>query len=270
MEHNLFHLFLQDMPIMEKMKIFAEQNDNENSNVGFEYDGVFIVNPFMDETGRKEVDPVEYYGEELLRLYGEQFCEEMEKVKESYINVLEKSYMTDWKKELDDFVDEESKRIVGEEALFNDGHIHQPLNDVIHEAEDIKKEHIGLKKEEVELTDIYKKALFSYQNFARKFEILKRTGRNLEQMSRFLKPGDWHRFGYEDGNIEFLSYQPYVTVKVLENTDHEISIDQDHLIIHGKEKDHVIDECSLEKLTQICQSEEKTKYHSADKEDKSL
>jgi len=39
--------------------------------IEFEYEGVWITNPYYDETGRFEVNPVEYY-------------------KESYINALKK------------------------------------------------------------------------------------------------------------------------------------------------------------------------------------
>ena len=31
----------------------------------FEFNGIWITNPWMDETGRFPVDPVEYYGEHL-------------------------------------------------------------------------------------------------------------------------------------------------------------------------------------------------------------
>jgi len=30
--------------------------------VGFEFEGIWITDPTMDETGRFEVDPKEYYG----------------------------------------------------------------------------------------------------------------------------------------------------------------------------------------------------------------
>jgi len=33
---------------------------------GFEHNGVWITDPFYDETGRFEVNPVEYYGNKCL------------------------------------------------------------------------------------------------------------------------------------------------------------------------------------------------------------
>ena len=35
-------------------------------NIEFEYEGVWITNATLDETGRFEVNPVEYYGETYL------------------------------------------------------------------------------------------------------------------------------------------------------------------------------------------------------------
>ncbi len=37
-----------------------------NQANGFEFEGVWITDPTMDETGRFQVDPLEYYGAELL------------------------------------------------------------------------------------------------------------------------------------------------------------------------------------------------------------
>ena len=34
----------------------------ENIENGFEYNGVWIENPYMSECGRFEVDPITYYG----------------------------------------------------------------------------------------------------------------------------------------------------------------------------------------------------------------
>ena len=36
-------------------------------NIEFEYEGVWITNATLDETGRFEVNPVEYYGETYLK-----------------------------------------------------------------------------------------------------------------------------------------------------------------------------------------------------------
>ena len=41
----------------------------------FEYNGTTIVNPFMDETGRFEVNPFEYYGVESIRKFIDAFTE---------------------------------------------------------------------------------------------------------------------------------------------------------------------------------------------------
>jgi hypothetical protein len=35
--------------------------------IEFEYEGVWITDPTLDETGRFEVNPVEYYGETYLK-----------------------------------------------------------------------------------------------------------------------------------------------------------------------------------------------------------
>jgi hypothetical protein len=36
------------------------------SEPGFEFEGTYITDPSMDETGRFEVDPIEYYGQAYL------------------------------------------------------------------------------------------------------------------------------------------------------------------------------------------------------------
>ena len=41
----------------------------------FEYNGTQIANPFMDETGRFEVNPFEYYGVESIRKFIDAFAE---------------------------------------------------------------------------------------------------------------------------------------------------------------------------------------------------
>ena len=35
-------------------------------NIEFEYEGTWITDPTLDETGRFEVNPIEYYGETYL------------------------------------------------------------------------------------------------------------------------------------------------------------------------------------------------------------
>ena len=37
------------------------------NKIEFEYEGVWITDPTLDETGRFEVNPVEYYGETYLK-----------------------------------------------------------------------------------------------------------------------------------------------------------------------------------------------------------
>lgn len=51
-----------------KIELFGKLQDElltiyDLSLISFEYSGTAIVNPFMDETNRYKVDPVEYYGE---------------------------------------------------------------------------------------------------------------------------------------------------------------------------------------------------------------
>ena len=40
----------------------------ENQFEGFEFEGTWITDPFMDETGRFEVNPKEYYGIDIKDL----------------------------------------------------------------------------------------------------------------------------------------------------------------------------------------------------------
>ena len=44
--------------------------------IEFEYEGVWLPNPHYDETGRFEVNPVEYYGDAYLTKLKEVKCEE--------------------------------------------------------------------------------------------------------------------------------------------------------------------------------------------------
>jgi|TARA_R110002012_G_scaffold302928_1_gene504423 hypothetical protein len=46
------------------------------NKIEFEYEGVWITDPTLDETGRFEVNPVEYYGEAYLTKLKEVKCEE--------------------------------------------------------------------------------------------------------------------------------------------------------------------------------------------------
>lgn len=61
---------------MEVVKILADFQTQLVAELGteliqslitFEHDEVIIYNPFLDETMRKEVDPIEYYGESFLK-----------------------------------------------------------------------------------------------------------------------------------------------------------------------------------------------------------
>jgi hypothetical protein len=38
----------------------------EDKCISFDYKDITIINPFMDETGRFEVDPIKYYGDAFL------------------------------------------------------------------------------------------------------------------------------------------------------------------------------------------------------------
>lgn len=61
---------------MDKIREIGQKQmeDSGNTNdpdfdkkcIHFEYQDIRIVDPFTDETGRFEVDPVEYYGEKFL------------------------------------------------------------------------------------------------------------------------------------------------------------------------------------------------------------
>ena len=44
---------------------FLKTGDTEGM-IGFEYKGSTIINPFLDVSGRFEVDTVAYYGEEFI------------------------------------------------------------------------------------------------------------------------------------------------------------------------------------------------------------
>jgi hypothetical protein len=40
---------------------------NTKMKIEFEYEGTWITDPYLDETGRFEVNPEEYYGETYLK-----------------------------------------------------------------------------------------------------------------------------------------------------------------------------------------------------------
>jgi hypothetical protein len=54
----------------------GESKINNMNKIEFEYEGVWITDPTLDETGRFEVNPVEYYGETYLTKLKEVKCEE--------------------------------------------------------------------------------------------------------------------------------------------------------------------------------------------------
>ena len=46
----------------KKIKLYKDDSIPGCEILGFDHDGMFIVDPTMDETGRFEVKPMEYYG----------------------------------------------------------------------------------------------------------------------------------------------------------------------------------------------------------------
>tara|TARA_R110002012_G_scaffold140575_1_gene298211 strand:+ start:419 stop:658 length:240 start_codon:yes stop_codon:yes gene_type:complete len=53
----------------KKIKLYKDDSIPGCEILGFDYDGMFIVDPTMDETGRFEVKPMEYYGITQKQLY---------------------------------------------------------------------------------------------------------------------------------------------------------------------------------------------------------
>lgn len=51
--------------IKENYKTLFNQFDNQNE-MSFMFNGVSITNPFMDESGRYEVNPITYYGSHFI------------------------------------------------------------------------------------------------------------------------------------------------------------------------------------------------------------
>jgi len=75
----------------DKIKAFAEKQMklanhgiDTSKMVGFEYKGQYIINPFVDETCRFEVDPYEYYGMHEMLEYTNGIIEKAEKMQEFY------------------------------------------------------------------------------------------------------------------------------------------------------------------------------------------
>ena len=66
------------------------------SNLEFEFEGTLIKNPELDESGRFEVNPVEYYGQAYLDAYAGSKYKELEQVlKENKIDVEDTSWHND-------------------------------------------------------------------------------------------------------------------------------------------------------------------------------
>ena len=53
----------------QKIKLYKDDSIPGCEILGFDHDGMFIVDPTMDETGRFEVKPMEYYGITQKQLY---------------------------------------------------------------------------------------------------------------------------------------------------------------------------------------------------------
>jgi hypothetical protein len=53
----------------KKIKLYKDDSIPGCEILGFDHDGMFIVDPTMDETGRFEVKPMEYYGITQKQLY---------------------------------------------------------------------------------------------------------------------------------------------------------------------------------------------------------
>lgn len=69
---------------MKSVRKFAELQYNfflegvdSSDMVGFLYNGTHIINPWLDETGRFEVDPYKYYGEEYMKVFIRQYKKEI-------------------------------------------------------------------------------------------------------------------------------------------------------------------------------------------------
>lgn len=75
----------------DKIKAFAEKQMELANNgadtskmVGFEFNGTYIINPFVDETARFEVDPYEYYGVHAMLEYTNGILEKATQFQELY------------------------------------------------------------------------------------------------------------------------------------------------------------------------------------------
>ena len=66
--------------LIDEVRSFAENNDNETSDVGFEYKGQWITNPFVDPTMRFELsdsEAIKKYGRANIDKFIRDALEEM-------------------------------------------------------------------------------------------------------------------------------------------------------------------------------------------------
>lgn len=68
----------------EKQMELANHGIDTSKMVGFEYKGQYIINPFVDETCRFDVDPYEYYGMHAMLDFTNGILEKAEKMQEFY------------------------------------------------------------------------------------------------------------------------------------------------------------------------------------------
>lgn len=68
----------------EKQMELANNGIDTSKMVGFEHKGQYIINPFVDETCRFEVDPYEYYGMHAMLEYTNGILEKATKMQEFY------------------------------------------------------------------------------------------------------------------------------------------------------------------------------------------
>lgn len=72
--------YLNNKDIMKKVRKFAERQTEEfystglhpENTVAFDFNGISIINPFWDETGRKEFadeEAYKYYGKENMNFF---------------------------------------------------------------------------------------------------------------------------------------------------------------------------------------------------------
>ena len=68
----------------EKQMELANNGVDTSKMVGFEHKGQYIINPFVDETCRFEVDPYEYYGMHAMLEYTNGIIERATQFQEFY------------------------------------------------------------------------------------------------------------------------------------------------------------------------------------------